>query len=131
MSEDILEALTIIEEEENRTEKDIEIIREAKQEIKHLTSIIALRYERPYAKRYLEELRKEKPNLLYPDSEKIYEDYYELRDRIEKAIEYIEEYKASGMGEKWFKSSTPISYLTNTLKGIPTPEEILKGSDKG
>ena len=40
MSEEILKALTIIEEEENRTEKDIEIIRQAKQEIERLHSII-------------------------------------------------------------------------------------------
>lgn len=38
--EEILEALTIIEEEENRTEKDIEIIRKAKQEINKLTKKI-------------------------------------------------------------------------------------------
>ena len=40
MNKEILEALTIIEEEENRTEKDIEIIRKAKQEIERLNGII-------------------------------------------------------------------------------------------
>ena len=40
MSEEILKALTIIEEEENRTEEDIEIIRQAKQEIERLNNII-------------------------------------------------------------------------------------------
>ncbi len=36
MNKEILEALTIIEEEENRTKKDIEIIIQAKQEIERL-----------------------------------------------------------------------------------------------
>ena len=40
-----------------------------------------------------------------------------LQCRIDKAIEYIEEYKEEGMGEEWFRSSTPVSYLLNILKG--------------
>ena len=67
-------------------------------------------YQRPYAKRYLKEKRKQIPRLLYPDSEEIYMDYYDLKEvnknltnslnqkveeginlqlRIDKAIEYI------------------------------------------
>jgi len=37
---EILEALTIIEEEHNRTKRDIEIIKQAKQEIERLNNII-------------------------------------------------------------------------------------------
>ena len=40
MKNEILEALTIIEEEHNRTKKDIEIIKQAKQEIERLNNII-------------------------------------------------------------------------------------------
>ena len=40
MKNEILEALTIIEEEHNRTKRDIEIIKQAKQEIERLNNII-------------------------------------------------------------------------------------------
>ena len=35
--------------------------------------------KRTYRKKYLEERRKEEPNLLYPDSDEIYRRYYELK----------------------------------------------------
>ena len=60
-----------------------------KQDNEEYLYTIMLEFKRPYAKRYLEELRKEEPNLLYPDSETIYKDYYDLRDRIEKARELL------------------------------------------
>lgn len=41
----------------------------------------------------------------------------DLQERIDKAIEYIEKYKREGMGEEWFETSTPVSYLLKTLKG--------------
>lgn len=64
---------------------------ELKEDLKIYKYIGIMQFSRPYAKRYLEELRKEKPDLLYPDSEKIYEDYYELRDRIERANNFIDQ----------------------------------------
>lgn len=36
--------------------------------------------ERTYRKKYLEERRKEEPNLLYPDSDEIYKRYYKLKE---------------------------------------------------
>ena len=36
--------------------------------------------ERTYRKKYLEERRKEEPNLLYPDADEIYKRYYKLRE---------------------------------------------------
>ncbi|MGM9881499.1 MAG: hypothetical protein ACI31S_01495 [Bacilli bacterium] len=44
--------------------------------------------ERTYRKKYLEERRKEEPNLLYPDSDEIYKRYYKLKEenaRLKKA----------------------------------------------
>ena len=35
--------------------------------------------KRTYRKKYLEERRKEQPNLLYPDADEIYKRYYELK----------------------------------------------------
>lgn len=40
--------------------------------------------ERTYRKKYLEERRKEEPNLLYPDADEIYKRYYELKRENEK-----------------------------------------------
>lgn len=36
--------------------------------------------KRTYRKKYLEERRKEEPNLLYPDADEIYKRYYKLRE---------------------------------------------------
>lgn len=41
----------------------------------------------------------------------------QLQNNRDKAIEYIEKYKREGMGEEWFETSTPVSYLLNILKG--------------
>jgi len=37
--------------------------------------------------------------------------------RIDKAVEYIEKYKKFGMGEEWFETSTPVTFLLKTLRG--------------
>lgn len=44
---------------------------------------------RKYRKKYLEERRKEEPNLLYPDSDEIYKRYYEQKKQIDLMAEYI------------------------------------------
>jgi len=36
---------------------------------------------------------------------------------IDKAVEYIEKYKRFGMGEEWFETSTPVTFLLKTLRG--------------
>lgn len=51
--------------------------------------------ERTYRKKYLEERRKEEPNLLYPDADEIYQRYYKLKKENEKLsyiISEIEQY---------------------------------------
>lgn len=40
--------------------------------------------KRTYRKKYLEERRKEEPDLLYPDSDEIYQRYYELKQENEE-----------------------------------------------
>lgn len=46
--------------------------------------------KRTYRKKYLEERRKETPNLLYPDADEIYKRYYELKEENKKkSIEII------------------------------------------
>ena len=45
--------------------------------------ILGLADNRIYRKKYLEERRKEQPNLLYPDSDEIYRRYYELKEENE------------------------------------------------
>ena len=45
--------------------------------------ILGFADNRIYRKKYLEERRKEQPNLLYPDSDEIYQRYYELKEENE------------------------------------------------
>lgn len=44
---------------------------------------------RKYRKKYLEERRKEEPDLLYPDGDEIYKRYYEQKKQIDLMAEYI------------------------------------------
>ena len=50
--------------------------------------ILGLADNRIYRKKYLEERRKEQPNLLYPDSDEIYRRYYELKEENEHLHRY-------------------------------------------
>lgn len=74
--------------------------------------------QRPYAHRYLEEKRKDNPNLLAPDSEEIYKDYYELKEKCE----YLKNSKENK--NKWFQLIADIGYdydgcnTIESLKGL-------------
>nr|DAR72076.1 MAG TPA: hypothetical protein [Caudoviricetes sp.] len=46
---------------------------------------------RKYRKKYLEERRKEEPNLLYPDGDEIYKRYYEQKKQIDLITNYLAE----------------------------------------
>lgn len=46
--------------------------------------------DRKYRKKYLEERRKEEPDLLYPDGDEIYKRYYEQKKQIDLMAEYID-----------------------------------------
>lgn len=47
--------------------------------------------DRKYRKKYLEERRKEEPNLLYPDGDEIYKRYYEQKKQIDFMLNFIYE----------------------------------------
>ena len=120
-----------IEEMPEEIDRLLEINEELKKEIERLNNklkedleeykqIGIRQFSRPYAKRYLKELRKEQPNLLYPDSEKIYENYYELRIRIERANNYIDQVLLYRIPNKTKEVYDDIERL----------QSILNGSDK-
>ena len=74
--------------------------KELKENLKDWSRIFDTFSKREYAHRYLEERRKEIPNLLAPDSDEIYREYYKLRDRIDKAEECIKNFLC---GEEYIK----------------------------
>lgn len=63
-----------------RVLKENEELKEYNMEYKR---ILDLADNRIYRKKYLEERRKEQPNLLYPDGDEIYQRYYELKEENE------------------------------------------------
>lgn len=73
-------------------ENNIEVkkLREENEELKadnlEYQRIQDLSDKRTYRKKYLEERRKEEPNLLYPDSDEIYQRYYELKEQFANSI---------------------------------------------
>lgn len=80
------------------TEKDIgcpswcDKLTNLQEENKEWSMIFDTFSKRPYAHKYLEEKKKELGNkkIIGLDSEMIYKDYYDLKSRIDKAIEYVE-----------------------------------------
>ena len=64
-----------------KIQKENEKLKENNMEYKR---ILDLADNRIYRKKYLEERRKEELNLLYPDSDEIYQRYYELKQENEK-----------------------------------------------
>lgn len=86
-----IKELTQGEKYNNMLKRKNKHIKELKEDLKDYKYIGIMQFSRPYAKRYLEEKRKEIPNLLYPDSETIYKDYYDLRDRIDRANTFIDQ----------------------------------------
>ena len=67
--------------------ENIEKLQKENEELKEYNMtykrILGLADNRIYRKKYLEERRKEQPNLLYPDSDEIYRRYYELKEENE------------------------------------------------
>lgn len=67
--------------------ENIEKLQKENEELKEYNMtykrILGLAGNRIYRKKYLEERRKEQPNLLYPDSDEIYRRYYELKEENE------------------------------------------------
>ena len=73
------------------------------EEIRDLEFIIGLRQKRnlinKFDKEYDEEDKKKNPNRTYagiiPDAEEVYKRYYEMKNKIDKAIEYINQLEHS------------------------------------
>lgn len=62
----------------------LNLIEKQKEDIKEYEAILDIGNNRKYRKKYLEERRKEEPNLLYPDADEIYERYYKQKAEIEE-----------------------------------------------
>ena len=67
----------------------IDYVKDLQEQAYEYEQLIDIQDKREYHKRYLEERRKEEPNLLYPDYDEIYKRYYEQKEKIDKAIEYL------------------------------------------
>ena len=96
--------------------------------------------KRTYRKKYLEERRKEEPNLLYPDADEIYKRYYKLREenkelkkdnkRYEKELHDVIEFSipVSLVEEKIEELNNSIDLAIDNSKGGLDEEFIEKGS---
>ena len=93
-------------------------IKELKEDLKDYKYIGITQFNRPYAKRYLEERRKEIPNLLYPDSEEIYIDYFDLKERIARANNFIDQVLLYRIPNKTKEVYEDIETLQNILNGV-------------
>ena len=65
----------------------LDYITNLQEQVNEYEELIDIQDKREYHKRYLEERRKEQPNLLYPDYDEIYKRYYEQKDIIDKLQE--------------------------------------------
>lgn len=68
--------------------------------------ILDLADNRTYRKKYLEERRKEQPDLLYPDADEIYRRYYELKKENKELKETLKDTQNS-----WFEDTKKIEKL--------------------
>ena len=71
--------------------KEYQELKEVAEEYKQIS---IMHYNRPYAKRYLKESKEKYKketgrNLLYPDSEEIYKNYYEQQSKLKKITKRI------------------------------------------
>ena len=80
LDEETVNAIENLINKNKKLEKENEELKEYNMTYKR---ILGLADNRIYRKKYLEERRKEQPNLLYPDSDEIYQRYYELKEENE------------------------------------------------
>ena len=113
-----IKELTQEEKYNNMLKRKNKHIKELKEDLKEYKQIGIMQFERPYAKRYLEEKKKEIPNLLYPDSETIYKEYYSLRDNIKELANMF--YEKFRINQNGFYSITETDYknIDNKLKEL-------------
>lgn len=79
--------------------------------------------KRTYRKKYLEERRKEVPNLLYPDADEIYKRYYELREENKELKKDNKRYEKELHDVVEF--SIPVSLVEETIEEINKEDENL------
>ena len=81
LDEETVNAIENLINKNKKLQKENEELKEYNMTYKR---ILGLADNRIYRKKYLEERRKEQPNLLYPDSDEIYRRYYELKEENEE-----------------------------------------------
>ena len=81
LDEETVNAIENLINKNKKLQKENEELKEYNMTYKR---ILGLADNRIYRKKYLEERRKEQPNLLYPDSDEIYQRYYELKEENEE-----------------------------------------------
>ena len=80
LDEETVNAIENLINKNKKLQKENEELKEYNMTYKR---ILGLADNRIYRKKYLEERRKEQPNLLYPDGDEIYRRYYELKEENE------------------------------------------------
>lgn len=85
--------------------------------------------KRTYRKKYLEERRKEEPNLLYPDADEIYKRYYKLREENKE----IEEKNKKNLIEiicyqEELENSIPVYLVEEKIEELNKEEQELQDS---
>lgn len=99
----------------------LNLIEKQQKEIEEYDRTFDIWDERKYRKKYLEERRKEQPNLMYPDADEIYERYYQQKAEIEKRDKIINEmakaiYRMDAVSEYGFNKEDIIEYFTNKVE---------------
>lgn len=86
--------------------------------------------KRTYRKKYLEERRKEEPNLLYPDSDEIYQRYYELKEQLANSIPVQKVKDKIKELEKKIEAEYNEKVIIQLHKQKKILQELLEGSNK-
>lgn len=74
--------------------------------------------ERKYRKKYLEEERAKRPNLLYPDADEIYERYFQQRAELEKKDKIIDEMAKQLVGLLIFDDKDDLEAILETKEKV-------------
>lgn len=107
-----------IEKIKSKVYKLVMLVDELEEEIKMYEWLSTKHFNRPYAKRYLKEKRKEIPNLAYPDSEMVYMDYYKLKDELQDTKEHL--------GEFLHEQEEENKRLNNIIEKLEQENAVLK-----
>lgn len=110
-----INALEHILSDYKRVLKENESLKEYNMEYRR---ILDLADDRIYRKKYLEERRKEQPNLLYPDSDEIYQRYYELKQENELKNDYENLNNSVVVKNYYIKNSIPIQKIKDKIEEI-------------